>query len=173
MILTGKEIQQQVIMGNINIKPFFEENIEPNSYGFSLGDRLISYASQKLDCYGEIAEEEIKIPEVGYVLRPSKLYLGRTVEAMGSDYYAATLYANRSISTMGMWIQKSAPLGHTGSTIPWTLEITVTHSIRVYPNMLIGKIAFWKPLGDIDKYCGKYHISQDVEASKLSSEVAN
>jgi dCTP deaminase len=90
---------------------------------------------------------------------------------MGSDYYAATLYARRSTSTMGMWIQFSAPLGHTGAIIPWTLEITVTHPIIVYPGMLIGKIAFWRPQGDAYLYNGKYTHSIDVVASRLSEEM--
>lgn len=44
--------------------------------------------------------------------------LGGTMEAMGSAHYAATLYASRSVSTLGVWIQFSAPLGHSGAVFP-------------------------------------------------------
>jgi dCTP deaminase len=89
---------------------------------------------------------------------------------MSSPHYAATLLARRSTSTAGLWIQYSAPLGHTGAIIPWTLEITAIHPIIVYPNMLIGKIAFWETSGARLNYNGVYKGSSDVTPSLLSRE---
>jgi len=168
MILTGDEILRQVRAGRITISPFHPEQIEQNSYGFRLGSELVRYRADVLDPLRERAlESRMSIPPEGYVLEPQQFYLGHTLECMGSEDYAATLYARRSVSTMGMWIQFSAPLGHTGAIIPWTLEITVTHPIIVYPGMLIGKIAFWRPQGRCTQYSGRYVGSVSAVASKM------
>jgi dCTP deaminase len=171
MILTGADIERAVKAGELVISPFSRENIEPNSYGFHLSSSLIRYVQGVLDAYHEPLSERLLIPVSGLVLEPGNLYLGSTVETMGSDRYAATLYGRRSTSTMGMWIQFSAPLGHTGAKIPWTLEISVTHPVIVYAGMPIGKIAFWNTQGQTTPYQGKYTGSTDAVASLLSTEL--
>lgn len=171
MILTGLEIDSEVQKRRISITPFDSKYIEPNSYGFHLGSKLITYEDTVLDAGVKMKEREIEIKESGYCLQPGTFYLGSTLETMGSDCYAATLYANRSVSTLGMWIQFSAPLGHTGAIIPWTLEMRVSHPTNVYPGMLIGKIAFWQPDGMTTIYDGKYAHSTKVMSSLIISEL--
>ncbi len=170
MILTGPEIEQEVTAGRITIDPFDPARIEPNSYGFHLAQQLICYENDVVDAREKPTEYRVTIPPAGYCLEPGRFYLGSTLETIGSNFYAATLYARRSTSTMGMWIQFSAPLGHTGAIIPWTLEITVTHPVIVYANMLIGKIAFWTPQGATTIYQGKYTGSKEVVSSRFFEE---
>jgi dCTP deaminase len=170
MILTGLEIEREVLAGRVVITPFDTTHIEPNSYGFHLARQLICYQDAIVDAREKPVEYHITIPTSGYCLEPGRFYLGSTFETMGSDFYAATLYARRSTSTMGMWIQFSAPLGHTGAIIPWTLEITVIHPVIVYPEMPIGKIAFWRPQGATSIYDGKYAGSREVVSSRLFEE---
>lgn len=172
LILTGSELIKELKLGGIHISPCDLERVEPNSYGFTLGSRLLVYADDELDAHLRPRSSEIGIPEPGIVLMPNRLYLGETAETMGSEYYAATLYANRSTATLGMWIQCSAPLGHTGAIIPWTLEIRVTQPVRVYPGMPIGKIAFWSTRGERERYQGHYAGSTGVRASTLATEFA-
>jgi dCTP deaminase len=170
MILTGPEIISELRRGRITIDPFDERRIEPNSYGFRLAPHLICYAGRMINVKEKPVERLITLSQSGYCLEPGRFYLGSTLETLGSDYYAATLYARRSVSTLGMWIQFSAPLGHTGAVIAWTLEIAVTHPVIVYPGMLIGKIAFWQTQGTTSIYHGKYTDSTDVVSSRLSQE---
>jgi dCTP deaminase len=170
VILTGTDIVRQVNAGQILIEPFHPENVEPNSYGFHLGDSMICYDEVALDCKKSPKLKTLPLLADGVLLVPGVIYLGSTLERMGSDHYAATLYARRSTSTLGMWIQVSAPLGHTGALIPWTLEITVVHPILIYPRMKIGKIAFWRPQGEIRGYQGKYSRSRSAVPSRLAAE---
>ncbi|MCD4644866.1 deoxycytidine triphosphate deaminase [Bacillus mycoides] len=172
MILTGPEIDREVCAGRIQIKPYNKKFIEPNSYGFHLASKLICYEDTILDPGFKPKERVLEIPESGFCLQPGVFYLGSTIETMGSEFYAKTLYGNRSIGTLGMWIQFSAPLGHTGAVIPWTLEIRVSHPTIVYPGMLVGKIAFWNPKGNRTIYDGKYTGSTGVVSSRLVKEVA-
>lgn len=171
MILTGECIEREVAAGGIVIDPFDPRLVEPNSYGFHLGGSLLRCGDPVIDARRQPHTSKIAIPAEGYVLEPGQLYLGETLETLGSPHYAATLYANRSTSCLGMWIQVSAPLGHTGAVIPWTLEIVVAHPVVVFPGMLIGKIAFWTPQGVVNPYQGKYHGSRGVVGSRMAKEM--
>jgi dCTP deaminase len=169
VILTGHEIDREVRAGRIHIDDYDPERLEPNSYGFRLSHELIWYEQDVLDAHRTpVATSVVMDEDEGYVLRPGSFYLGGTMEAMGSPHYAATLYACRSVSTMGVWIQFSAPLGHSGAVFPWTLEIAVAAPIRLYPGMIIGKLAFWDMQGDAIGYAGRYTGSTSAVASRLS-----
>lgn len=170
MILTGPEIATRVAAGEIYIDDFTPERLEPNSYGFRLAPKFLRYEDGVLDSFTPPRTSEVVMAPEGYVLEPRQFYLGSTMEAMGSPRYAATLYACRSMSTLGVWIQFSAPLGHCGAVFPWTLEIQVAHPVRVYPGMVVGKLAFWTMQGEALQYDGKYIGSTSVVASRLSQD---
>lgn len=174
MILTGSRLRDETLRGRITIDPFDESQLEPNSYGFRLGREILCYdAGDTLDCRRKPApRDKVLDAQGGIELLPGRLYLGSTLEIIGSPYYAATLYARRSTSTMGMWIQFSAPLGHCGAIVSWTLEIMVVHPVIVYAGMRIGKCAFWLPQGEVSPYEGKYAGSTGVVASKSHEDFA-
>jgi dCTP deaminase len=172
VILTGSDIHREVISGRIHIGDFDPARLEPNSYGFRLAPGIICYDQEILDCLGPVRTVHEDMSPAGYVLRPGTFYLGSTMEAMGSHHYAATLHASRSVSTAGIWIQFSAPLGHSGAIFPWTLEITVANPVRVYPGMTIGKLAFWTMQGEPRGYQGRYAGSRSAVASRLSLDAA-
>lgn len=172
MILTGAQIASERRDGRLVIEPFNPARIEPNSYGFTLGDRVLTYEEQTLDPNRAPNVVEELIGEDGYLFLPDRIYLASTVERMGSDNYAATLHARLSTALLGVWIQYSAPLGHAGAVIPWTLEIKVAQPVRLFSGMLIGKLAFWSMYGTALSYRGKYTGSTDVVASKIWTERA-
>jgi dCTP deaminase len=168
MILTGQQIASDVAAGRITIEPYTPDAVEPNSYRFHLADQIICYDHETVDCATPPAATGQRIGPEGVVVEPGRVYLGATVETMGSRHYAATLYGRRSVATLGVWIQFSAPLGHAGALIPWTLEITVAQPVRLYPRMPIGKIAFWAMAGRPIQYAGRYRGSAGVVASRMS-----
>jgi dCTP deaminase len=170
VILSGPQILAEVRNKRIHIDDFDAERIEPNSYGFRLAPDILWYHDGIIDCYEPPKAHRVTMSEEGMVLEPGRFYLGSTMEAMGSPHFAATLYACRSTSTLGMWIQFSAPLGHSGAIFPWTLEIHVAHPVRVYPGMVIGKLAFWSMAGEPVGYRGKYTGSSSTVASRLALE---
>ena len=168
MILTGEKIKEEVANRRIIIDPFDKNRIEPNSYGFRLAGELMIYqCSGALDPRNPSCYERIKIPQEGFRLEPNRFYLSSTLEILGSYFYAKTLHAHRSLARSGMWIHFSAPLGHTGAIIPWTLELLVTHPLIIYPYMRVGKIAFWENAGEIVNYNGRYKNSDSVIASRM------
>ena len=73
-----------------------------------------------------------------------------------------------------MWVHVSAPLGHVGHAIRWTLEICTVRRVRIYPRMTFGKIIFLKTMGAIVSYQDmgqKYTASTGIDVSRLYEEM--
>ncbi|MGN2641030.1 dCTP deaminase [Nocardia takedensis] len=168
-MLTGTEIRDARRRGELVIDPFDEHMVCANSVAFHLGPELLSYPTDaELDPHRNPDADRTAIPPDGIVLFPGRLYLGSTAEAMGGLRYAATLHACRSVSSLGLRIQLSAPLGHCGAVIPWTLELRATMPVRVYAGMTIGKLAFWPMQGTPVPYLGRYHDSRGPVRSLIA-----
>lgn len=172
-MLTGSEILKQKELGRLDISDFDITRLNPNSYNVRLDDVLLCYAP---DITGEIlldpkynnAVNKHVIPETGMILYPGTLYLGSTIESTHSDHYVACIDGRSSIARLGLKIHETAGFGDIGFNGKWTLEITVTHPIKVYPGMEIGQVYFTEPVGDTDiKYTGKYQNASSVIKSKM------
>lgn len=153
MILTGSKIKEEIKNGNITIKPFSLDQVNPNSYNYRLGSTLKVF--EKFDSSKSLFKE-IKISRGGYVLEPRKMYLATTKEIIGSSKYAMSLIGRSSMGRYGLFLQCSANLGHTTSKHKWTLEIVAAIPIKLYSEMVIGQVSFWRNLGSIKKYKGRY-----------------
>lgn len=146
MILTGTAIRENVKKGNIILFPFDEKQVNPNSYNYKLGQQLKVF--KEFD--GERAIfEDIVIPETGYTLKPGIVYLGHTLEVIGSKKYAMSLIGRSSVGRLGLFLQVSANLGHTTSSHQWTLELVAAKPIILYPFMKIGQVTFWENEGEL------------------------
>jgi deoxycytidine triphosphate deaminase len=167
MILTGPEIKKQVRLGRIYIHPFNENNLNPNSYNFRLGDTLKIYTNNLIDVARQNKFIQIKIPKKGFILKPNQLYLGHTIEEMGSDYFAPIMQARSSVGRLGLYIYLNSGLGDIGFKKQWTLELHSIHHLKIYPGMKIGQMLFWKPQGRIVLYQGKYKDSKGPETSQI------
>ncbi|HUB93595.1 MAG TPA: hypothetical protein VMB52_03775 [Verrucomicrobiae bacterium] len=99
MILTGPRIEEEVRKANITIEPFSVAQVNPNSYDFRLGDTLKVYKNRVLDVHKPNEVTTITIPESGYILQPDTLYLGHTVETIGSDVFVPIVRGKSSTSS--------------------------------------------------------------------------
>lgn len=163
MIITGSEIRKGVGNGAIVIDPFNEAQLNPNSYNYRLG-RKLTYR----DDSGSFKSEDIS--DSGYILTPHRTYLGHTYEILGSDKYAMSLIGRSSTGRLGLFLQVSADLGHTGSTHKWTLEMVAAKRIIVYPEMIIGQISFWMNEGAVTHYKDGYTRYSLPQASKFEGD---
>src|ERR1035438_2052658 len=151
MILTGPAMKSAVKSGDIALDPFDESNLNPNSYNYHLADSLLV-----LGLGGKLARK-VSLPAGGYVLRPGKVYLGATLEQIGSDRYVTLLLGRSSIGRLGIFLNVTADLGHIGSCSHWTLELTVVQPVRLYPWMRIGQESFWlTDDSSSHRYAGRY-----------------
>lgn len=187
MVLTGKEIIEQVKIGNIYIDGFDEKKVNPNSYNLRLHNELKVYdmlqieemnkknpldmGKAVLDMKQNNPTRTMTIPEDGLVLQPHILYLGRTVEFTKTHGFVPQIEGRSSIARLGLDVHKTAGWGDDGFENYWTLEIVATQPVRVYPFVEICQIIYMKVFGDNSiKYNGKYQRTNDIDGSKLYKE---
>jgi dCTP deaminase len=167
MILSGKEILKR-IGKEIEIKPFDEKLLNPNSYNLRLHNELLVYENDILDMKKENRTKSLIIPEEGMILEPGRLYLGRTFEYTKTDKYVPMLEGRSSIGRLGLYIHVTAGFGDVGFSGYWTLEIQCIQPVRIYPMVEICQIYYHSIEGEYDKYTsGKYQNNNGIQPSLL------
>ena len=156
MILTGPQIVSSVEDGSIAISPFELGLVNPNSYNIRLGATLVTYADGVIDALRPNPVEQTEIGPEGFVLQPGELYLGHSVESVGSDRFVPLLFGRSSVGRLGLFVEITAPIGDIGFHGRWTLMLSAIRPLRVYANMQIGQILFFESSGEIVLYEGKY-----------------
>ncbi|MGC9501816.1 dCTP deaminase [Streptomyces sp. WG7] len=173
MILTGPAIAAAVHTGEITIDPFDSARLSPNAYDWRLGE-TIRVCDGDLDAAAPTAFTEETIPAAGLILQPGLLYLGVTHERTGSETFAQMLNGDRTIGSLGIWVHVSAPLGHQGHAIRWTLEIRAAKPVHVYAGMTFGKLVFLTAFGTLASYqqqIAKYAATDGIDISRLYEEI--
>jgi len=173
MILSGKEIEKK-IGKDICIEPYNPNQLNPNSYNLTLHNELLTYSSPNLDMKKNHETENILIPEDGLLLKPGKLYLGRTKEHTKTNNLVPMLEGRSSIGRLGMFVHITAGFGDVGFEGFWTLEIFVVQPLRIYPNVEICQIYFHKIEGDFENYkSDKYQANKEIQPSYLYKDFIN
>lgn len=175
MILTGPEIWNAVIRGDIEIDPFVPEHLGENSLDLRLAPEIKVYDLTGLAHLGvhdmKIPTPTIDrvIPESGFVIEPGRLYLGATVERIRSRKYAPCLEGRSSSARLGgLSVHASAGVGDRDHDGTWTLEITTTEAVRVYAGVRICQILFFALQGEFGPgYQGKYNQQRGPRASEI------
>ena len=167
MILTGSAIANCVNNGEIIIEPYDSANLNPNSYNFHLGDYVLVYEEDVLDAKVKQNTRKIEIPDNGLILYPNRLYLGYIKEKMGSEKYVPIINGRSSTGRLGLFVHITANLIDIGSINNWTLQMHSVQPVKIYKDMLIGQVTFWKPYGKIELYNGKYKGSTGPMESQV------
>lgn len=167
MILTDLEILKEIENKNIIIEPFERSSLGTNSYDVHLGEWLAEYEFYPnrpyLDSKKENWLQHYRITEEGYVLQPGRLYLGVTQEYTESHKHVPFLEGKSSVGRLGIDIHATAGKGDVGFCNYWTLEISCSIPVMVYPGMPIGQIIYFSVQGDLgvsykDKESAKYNL---------------
>lgn len=140
MILSGNAIRREVDRGMITIDPYEDAMANPNSHNYRLGPHLIEVQPE--------SERAIEIPSSGFVLRPDRLYLGHTIERIGSRVFTPSLIGRSSMARLGLYLVVDADHGQLGRAHRWTLELRAVVPLRIYAGMVIGQVSFWRGKGD-------------------------
>ena len=150
MILTDKQILEEIKKKNIVLKPYRPECLGTNSYDVHLGEWLAVYNDDILDAKVHNKITHMKIPDKGIVLLPSRLYLGVTEEYTETLTTVPFLEGKSSVGRLGIDIHATAGKGDVGFKNNWTLEISVRQPVRVYKGMPIGQLIYFVVDGVID-----------------------
>lgn len=173
MILTGPKIESELKAGRIRIDGCDPKLIGPNSVDLRLHSELRRYEvpsrvhNVPLDMRKDNPTEVVAFPKSGLTLRPGILYLGRTIETVGSDHYVPIVEGRSSVGRLGIRVHQTAGFCDTGFHGTITLEIDVLHSVIVYPDTPICQAYFLKPDGPIRLYKGRYQNQVEATPSRL------
>ncbi len=149
MILSDKQILQEMKDGTIVIRPYNRKYLGSNSYDVHLGEWLAMYNEEILDCRKHNKIHHFRIPPEGMILVPSKLYLGVTREYTETHRHVPFLEGKSSIGRLGIDIHATAGKGDVGFCNTWTLEISVRQPVRIYSGMPIGQLIYFEISGDV------------------------
>ena len=170
MILTDKQIREEIEKGTIVLDPFRPECLGTNSYDVHLGKYLAVYKDRVLDARKHNQIEVFEIPEEGFVLEPSTLYLGVTDEYTETHAHVPFLEGKSSVGRLGIDIHATAGKGDVGFCNKWTLEISVKQAVRVYYGMPIGQLIYFKVEGGIENFYNKKANAKYNERSEYPVE---
>jgi dCTP deaminase len=149
MILTDQQILECMELGQIKVEPFRRDCMGSNSYDVHLGKTLALYTDDVLDARKHNTIKTFEIPPEGFVLEPSKFYLGVTEEYTETKAHVPFLEGKSSVGRLGIDIHATAGKGDIGFCNYWTLEISVKQPVRVYAGMPIGQLIYFKVDGDL------------------------
>lgn len=175
MILSGKKILEEIRAGRIEISYFDESRLNPNSYNLRLHNKLLVYTEDVLDMKKQNEYKELEIPETGLLLKPGRLYLGRTMERTNTECYVPMLEGRSSVGRLGVYIHVTAGFGDVGFCGYWTLEISCVQPVIIYPWVEICQIYYHTIDGEYEKYgsSGKYQGNIDIQPSMLYRDFAH
>lgn len=149
MILTDRQILEEMKKGSIFITPFKRRFLGSNSYDVHLGKWLAMYRDEILDARVHNKVHYFPIPKEGLILVPSKLYLGVTHEYTETHRHVPFLEGKSSIGRLGIDIHATAGKGDVGFCNTWTLEISVRQPVRIYAGMPIGQLIYFEVSGEV------------------------
>lgn len=155
MILTDTLIIEGIEDGSIVIEPFDRQCLGTNSYDVHLGKYLATYKDKVLDARKHNPIEVFEIPDDGFVLHPGVLYLGVTEEYTETHNSVPFLEGKSSVGRLGIDIHATAGKGDVGFCNHWTLEISVSHLVKVYKGMPIGQLIYFNVSGEVHTYYNK------------------
>ncbi len=172
MILTDKKILEAVERGEIVISPWRIECLGTNSYDVHLGKTLGVYTDRVLDAKKHNRIELFNIPDEGFVLQPSTLYLGVTEEYTETHRAVPFLEGKSSVGRLGIDIHATAGKGDVGFCNNWTLEISCVQPVRIYAGMPIGQLIYFSVDGEIQnlynkKQGAKYNERNDIPVESM------
>jgi dCTP deaminase len=190
-ILSGPAIEEAIQAGRIFIEGYDPRRVNPASYDLTLGEKVAIYrAGTKfrpnddythqggaedgsnftpnetlLDAREDACVDRYRIdPVKGWVLKPGIGYLMHTAERVRTDHYVPVLDGKSSLGRLFVQVHVTAGYGDPGFDGQYTLEVVVTHAIRVYPGMPFCQIRFHTISGKVRLYTGRYKGAQAVGA---------
>ena len=180
MILSDRDIREQIAAGRIVIDPFTPESIQPSSVDLHLDRRFRVFRNNRYP-YIDVRQEQPELTELleisgdePFVLHPGEFVLGSTLERVAlPDDLVSRLEGKSSLGRLGLLIHSTA-----GYVDPcWDGNLTLELSnvanlpIALYQGMKIGQISFQRlsspvevPYGD-ERIGSKYRGQRDPTAS--------
>ncbi len=170
-MISGHEIHQQWINGNITINPYNPANIQPNSYDLTLGHDMMlckpnsgHYIDTDLPGIGD----PVPLTDGHFTIYPGAVYIGHTAEMVGSSTYAPILHGRSSLARHGLAVHITAGFGDVGWYGQFVLEI-VNHNaapILLRPGRRVCQVSWELVTGKVYPYESAYQNQEGCRLSK-------
>jgi dCTP deaminase len=170
MILSDTKILECIEKGEIVITPFDISNMGGNSYDVHLSKYFAQYIDSEIDAKKHNEIKQFEIPDEGYVLQPGQLYLASTLEYTESHKHVPFLEGKSSTGRLGIDIHATAGKGDVGFCGYWTLEISTSIPVRIYPGMPIGQLIYYIVDGNVERLYNKKSSAKYSHQDKLPKE---
>ena len=170
MILSDKKILEEIKKGSIKIEPFDIKNMGGNSYDVHLSKYFAQYVDKTLDAKKHNKVKHFEIPETGFVLKPNELYLCTTIEYTETHKHVPFLEGKSSTGRLGIDIHATAGKGDVGFCGYWTMEVSTSKPVRIYPGMSIGQLIYYVVQGKVERIYTKKKSAKYFNTDKLPKE---
>ena len=180
MILSDRDIREQIGSGRIQIEPFTPDAVQPSSVDLHLDSRFRVFRNNRYP-YIDVRQEQPELTELleingdePFVLHPGEFVLGSTLERVAlPDDLVGRLEGKSSLGRLGLLIHSTAGYVDPGWDGNLTLELSNVANlpIALYQGMKIGQISFQKLSSPVEVAYGdarigsKYRGQRDPTAS--------
>lgn len=150
MFLSDVDIKKAIKKGEVVLKPFWNDKLQPASYDISLGNKFIvnnahttSFIDPVNKVFPKTNEVNIKDGEA-FVLHPGISILGYSKEYFGSNHYLIEVNGKSSLARIGLLVHNSAALINPGHFLNVALELCNLNNVPIIlrPGMAIAQLTF-------------------------------
>jgi dCTP deaminase len=183
MFLSDSDIKKALAQGEITIRDFDPQRLQPASYDVLLGNEFMIFDDHRLEVLDpkkpvkdSMTKVVVESAEDYFILHPQKFALAMTEDFFGvGSSHCCHIMGKSSLARLGLIIHTTAGFVDPGNSLRATLELYNTNSvpIKLYPKMKIAQISFAKLLTPAEKEYGhqdlksKYYGSKEVQASEM------
>lgn len=150
MFLSDRDIKKAIKKGEITLKPFRNDKLQPASYDISLGNKFIvnnAHTTSFIDPVNKIFPKtnEVNVKDgEAFVLHPGISILGYSKEYFGSNHYLIEINGKSSLARIGLLVHNSAALINPGHFLNVALELCNLNNVPIIlrPGMAIAQLTF-------------------------------
>jgi dCTP deaminase len=153
VLLSDRDIRDQVATGRIVIDPWLPEMVQPSSLDVRI-DRFFRLFRNHKYPFIDPAQDQPELtslvetdPEEAFVLHPGEFVLASTYESVTlPDDVAARLEGKSSLGRLGLLTHSTAGFIDPGFSGHVTLELSnsATLPIKLWPGMKVGQLCFFR-----------------------------
>lgn len=163
MILSDRDIREQVDASRIIIEPYDPACIQPSSVDVKVSHLFRVFRNHTagvLDVKKDLTglTELVEVPDDGvFMLHPGEFVLGSTLERIGVPHdLVARVEGKSSLGRLGLLIHSTAGFIDAGFDGHVTLELANVANlpITIYPGMKIGQVSFMRMTSPAEKPYG-------------------
>jgi dCTP deaminase len=182
MFLSDRDIKQALAAGEVIIKDFDPDRLQPASYDVLLGNEFMLFDKHTMNVIDpkkptDSHMRRITIPDgEAFVLHPGEFALAVTRDYFGvGPQYCCHIMGKSSLARLGLIIHTTAGFVDPGNELNATLELFNTNSlpVKLYPGMKIAQIAFCQLVTPAERPYGhkalgsKYHKATGIQSSEM------